>query len=79
MIVKVNGIPDKEMLSTISGLNCVVSAERFGNDIDVTIDGDNSVCVEFFKELGALNIGVYGVNEEDALEATYLRLIKESK
>lgn len=79
MTVRVDGVPDKEMISKILQLNNVVSAERFGNDIDVTINGDMEVCVGFFKDLGALNIGVYGVNEEDALEATYLRLIKESK
>ncbi|AIZ56953.1 trehalose/maltose import ATP-binding protein MalK [Candidatus Methanoplasma termitum] len=79
MTVKVNSIPAPEMISKIAKLNNVVSAERFGNDIDVTIDGGNSACVTFFDDLSALRIGVYGVNEEDALEATYLRLIKESR
>ena len=79
MTVKVDSIPDSEMISKIVQLNNVVSAERYGNDIDVTIEGDIRICVQFFKDIGALNIGAYGVNEEDALEATYLRLIKESR
>jgi len=79
MTVKTDGVPDKEMMSRILQLNNVVSAERFGNDIDVTISGDIGVCVGFFNDLAALRIGAYGLNEEDALEATYLRLIKESK
>ena len=79
MIVRINGIPTPEIIAKVGNLNNVISAERFGNDIDVTIDGDNSICVGFFNDLSTLNIGAYGVNEEDALEATYLRLIKESR
>ncbi|MDR2699065.1 MAG: ABC transporter ATP-binding protein [Candidatus Methanoplasma sp.] len=79
MIVKVEGIPDSGMIERILQLNNVVSAERFGNDIDVTIKGDDSIRVKFYNDLGALNIGVYGVNEDSALETTYLKLIKESR
>jgi len=79
MTVRVDSIPDKEMISKILQLNNVVSAERFGNDIDVTIKGERDVCVGFFDGLSSLSIGVYSVNEEDALESTYLNLIKESR
>ncbi|MCL2031872.1 MAG: ABC transporter ATP-binding protein [Methanomassiliicoccaceae archaeon] len=79
MIVKVESIPNENMISKIGQLNNVVSAERYGNDIDVIIKGDNNVRVRFFNDLGALNIGAYGVNEEDTLETTYLKLIKESR
>ena len=79
MIVKVDATPNNEMISRITRLDNVASAERFGNDIDVTIKGDKNVCVKFFKDIGALNIGVYGATEEDSLEAAYLELIKESR
>ncbi|MDR1954521.1 MAG: ABC transporter ATP-binding protein [Candidatus Methanoplasma sp.] len=79
MIVKVEGTPNEDMISKVLQLNNVVSAERFGNDIDVMIKGDNNVRVKFFNELSALGIGVYGVNEEGTLETTYLKLIKESR
>jgi ABC-2 type transport system ATP-binding protein len=79
MSVKINGTPEPDILSKISKLDNVISAEKLGNDINVSINGDNDACVRFFDDLSALKIGVYGVNEEDALEATYLRLIKESR
>jgi len=79
MTVKVENIPNNEMISKVLQLEDVVSAERFGNDIDVSVRGDKDVCVRFFNNLSKLNIGVYGVQEEDALEATYLNLIKESR
>jgi ABC-2 type transport system ATP-binding protein len=79
IIVKVDATPNNEMISRITRLDNVASAERFGNDIDVTIKGDKNVCVKFFKDIGALNIGVYGATEEDSLEAAYLELIKESR
>ena len=79
MTVKVENIPNNEMISKVLQLENVVSAERFGNDIDVSVRGDIDVCVRFFNDLSLLNIGVYGVQEEDALEATYLNLIKESR
>ena len=79
MIVKVKGAPDSEMISKVLRLKNVVSAERFGNDIDVTIKGDEDVPVKFFNDISSLNIGAYGVNEEDTLETAYLKLIKESR
>ncbi|MCL2147860.1 MAG: ABC transporter ATP-binding protein [Methanomassiliicoccaceae archaeon] len=79
MIVRVDGIPTEDMISKIGQLNNVVSAERFGNDVDVTIKGDRAEHIKFFNDVSALNIGAYGVNEEDTLETTYLKLIKESR
>jgi ABC-2 type transport system ATP-binding protein len=79
MIVKVDATPDEGMVSRVQQLSNVVSAERFGNDIDVTIKGEIDVCVKFFNDLSALKIGVYGVNEEDTLETTYLKLIKGTR
>ncbi|MCL2318122.1 MAG: ABC transporter ATP-binding protein [Methanomassiliicoccaceae archaeon] len=79
LTVKINGVPDQETISKVGRLKNVVTAEKLGDDIDVTIDGGRDACVKFFDDLSALKIGAYGVREEDALEATYLRLIKESK
>jgi len=79
MTVRIDGIPDKEIISKVLQINNVITAERFGNDISVEIGGDRSACVCFFNDLSALNIGAFGVTEEDALESTYLQLIKESK
>ncbi|MDR0309704.1 MAG: ABC transporter ATP-binding protein [Candidatus Methanoplasma sp.] len=79
MTVKVNTVPEKETISRIEQLNNVMSAERYGNDIEVTLDGDTGACVKFLNDVSALNIGAYSVNEENALETTYLKLIKESR
>ncbi|MCL1810814.1 MAG: ATP-binding cassette domain-containing protein, partial [Methanomassiliicoccaceae archaeon] len=79
MTVKVDSVPNKEMTSKIEGLENVVSAERYGNEIEVTINGGIDVCVRFFNDIGTLNIGAYALSEEDALESTYLNLIKESR
>ncbi|MDR1690843.1 MAG: ABC transporter ATP-binding protein [Candidatus Methanoplasma sp.] len=79
MIVKVEEAPNKETISKVMGLNNVISAERFGNDIDVMVKGDAGVRVQFFNDVSALNIGAYSVSEEDNLETAYLKLIKESR
>ena len=79
MIVKLETVPTTENIDTIGGLNNVVSAERFGNDVDVTIRDGTDCRSIFFTDLSALKIGVHSVYEEDTLETTYLRLIKESR
>lgn len=79
MTVKTDSIPDADLIGRISGLRNVVSAERFGNDIDVTIKGDETVRSVFFSDVSALNVGVYSVFEDDNLEAAYMNLIKESR
>ena len=79
LIVKLDSIPTKENIDTIAGVDNVISAERFGNDVDVSMKGDVEFRSRFFNDLSALNIGVHSVHEEDSLETTYLRLIKESR
>lgn len=78
MTIKIESIPNKETIEKIEQLDNVISAERFGNDVNAIIKGDDSVRTQFYNDLGTLNIGVYSVNEEDTLETAYLRLIKES-
>jgi ABC-2 type transport system ATP-binding protein len=79
LMVKLTTTPVKEIVDKVAQLSNVVSADRFGNDIDVSIQGDNDTCAEFYTALEALKVGVYSVYEEDSLEAAYLRLIKESR
>jgi len=77
--VKLTGDPMKEDIEKISGVENVISADRFGNDVDVIMKGNLEYRSKFFSDISALNIGVYSVFEEDSLETTYLRLIKESR
>jgi ABC-2 type transport system ATP-binding protein len=79
LTVKLTEPPASDTIDAISGFENVVSADRLGNDIDVSIKGDDNTCAGFFSYLNTLNAGVYSVFEEDSLEAAYLRLIKESK
>jgi len=79
MTVKLENIPTKDNIDKIAELENVVSAERFGNDVDVLLKGDLEYRTKFFSDISALNIGVYSVFEEDSLETTYLKLIKESR
>ncbi|MCL1979307.1 MAG: ABC transporter ATP-binding protein [Methanomassiliicoccaceae archaeon] len=76
--IKVESTPSPLMTHMVEQLDNVVSAERYGNDIEAVVEGDISACVKFFKDISSLNIGAYGVSEEDNLETTYLKLIKES-
>ena len=77
--VKLTGDSMKEDIEKISGVENVISADRFGNDVDVIMKGNLEYRSKFFSDISALNIGVYSVFEEDSLETTYLRLIKESR
>ena len=79
MIVKLNGVPTKSDIDSIAELDYVIAADRFGNDVDVSLEGDIMLRSKFFTDLSGLNIGVYSVYEEDSLETTYLSLIKESR
>jgi ABC-type multidrug transport system, ATPase component len=79
MTVKLTNDPQNEDIERISEIENVISADRFGNDVDVIMKGDLEYRAKFFSDLSALDIGVYSTFEEDSLETTYLRLIKESR
>lgn len=78
MTVRTIGVPDEDMMDRMASLDNVVSVERMGNDMDVTIKGDGEIRTKFFSDVNGLDIGAYSISEDDSLEATYLRLIKES-
>ena len=80
MVVRSNRTPDADMMSALESLDGVESAERSGNDVNVRLKSSNGKTKEaFFKGVGALDMGVYSVCEEESLESVYLDLIKESK
>jgi len=79
MILKMTAVPSQQVISDISALENVKSAERFGNDVDIFIKGDDDVCAKLFSQINDLNVGAYALSEENTLEATYLKFIKESR
>lgn len=80
MIAKTREAPDERMLALVAGLDNVVSAERLGNDIDLTLDmSKGDVRPQLYSDLDSLGIGIYSLFENESLEATYLSLIKESR
>lgn len=78
MRIRLIRTPEESDLKAVSSLENVIEAQRVGNEIDAMVKGDDAVLAHFFESLAGLNIGVYGVSEEDSLEAKYLSLIKES-
>ncbi|MDR1404203.1 MAG: ABC transporter ATP-binding protein [Candidatus Methanoplasma sp.] len=76
---KLKDTPTRELIEKVSALDNVVSAERFGNDIEIGFKGDMDSRAVLFRDLGLLNAGIYGLSEEDELETTYLNLIAESR
>ena len=79
VIIKVDGFPTDNMMKSISDLDYVISAERLGNDISVTMGADVALRARLFSDVAAMDMKVYGFTEEDSLEETYLKLIKESR
>jgi ABC-2 type transport system ATP-binding protein len=79
VIAKVDGIPTDETIAKIDGLDYVISAERLGNDISINMGSDIALRSRLFSDLAVLDARIYGLVEQDALEETYLDLIKESR
>ena len=79
VIAKVDGVPTDDVMEQIDSLDYVISAERLGNDISITIASDPALRARLYKELADMDLNVYGMTEEDSLEETYLNLIKESR
>jgi ABC-type multidrug transport system, ATPase component len=79
MIVKMDEVPTDDTMDKIARLDNVVSARRSGNDVEVSLKGNMEYRSKFFSDLSLLKVGVHSAFEEDALESTYLRLIKESR
>ena len=80
VVVKPLETPNEDMIEKISRLSKVVSAERMGGDINVRISGDSRDMAVLFREMAALDFPICGMSESsNALEDTYLSLIKESR
>jgi ABC-2 type transport system ATP-binding protein len=71
----------QEELDMISGLPDVVSAKNNGNETAVCLRGGPPEQNRFFEQVVGLDIGAYSLADDagDALESTYLRLVKESR
>ena len=79
LIAKIDGLPTDDMIEQIDSLDYVISAERLGNDIAITMDADTSLRTKLYRDLDRMDMNIYGLTEQDALEETYLDLIKESR
>lgn len=77
--LKMIGGPTADAVSRISGLANVEEAKAAGSTVEVRFTGSDSDQLRFFNEIGALNLGVFNLHEEDALESVYLSMIAESR
>lgn len=79
LIAKIDGIPSDDVIQAVDSLDYVISAERLGNDISINIEANPTLRSRLYKDLSQMDISIYGLTEENALEETYLDLIKESR
>lgn len=79
MVVKTKNAPSQDLIDKVGSWEYVHNSERFGNDLQVVIDEDLDTRERLYRDLSALNAGVYSVSESSALEETYLKLIKETR
>lgn len=79
MVLRTESTPTEEMVSAVTGIAGVVTAERSGNEIHVKYDLSKGGRSDLFSEVAALGIGAYSLSEGDSLESRYLELIKESR
>ena len=80
IIVKPLEAPTESMVSAIAGLPNVNSASVNGTDISVMFDGEQSDVARLFRDLAHLDFPICSMSESaNALEETYLSLIKESR
>jgi ABC-2 type transport system ATP-binding protein len=77
--LKILGGPTDNAVSRIARLDNVDGAAIAGNAIDVRFIGGDEDQLRFFNEVGSLGLGVFNLQEEDALESVYLRMIAESR
>jgi len=79
LILRTEKTPDAEMISRISAIDAVVSADRIGNEVSIKFDTSLRPRSALFRDVCNLDIGAYALAEGDNLEAKYLELIKESR
>lgn len=73
------GGPTNSTIEKISGLPNVTKASIEARTLVVLFEGDDKDQADFFDNISKLSIGAYNLNEEDALEAVYLDMIKETR
>jgi len=80
MLIRLDRIPTEADVSRVSSLGYVLRAERIGEDIAVSIKGtDTGIRSRLLEDIASMRMGAISFKEQDALEETYLDLIKESR
>ncbi len=80
MMIKLNRVPTEADVNRVSALGYVIRAERIGEEIAVSIKGtDMRIRSRLLEDIASMRMGVISFKEQDALEETYLDLIKESR
>ena len=71
---------NQEMVSKLAALKNIEKAEIEGETINLTLDGGDEEEAELFEQIANIGFRVRSVSVDDnALEAKYLDLIKESR
>ncbi len=73
------GGPTDSAIEKISGLPNVTKVSIEAKTVAVLFEGDDGDQADFFNNVSKLGVGAYNLNEEDALEAVYLNMIKETR
>jgi ABC-2 type transport system ATP-binding protein len=73
------GGPTNSTVEKISGLPNVTKTSIEARTLVVLFEGDDKDQADFFDNVSKLSVGAYNLNEEDALEAVYLDMIKETR
>lgn len=80
ILVRIGRDITQDIVGRIRDLPYVSEAERYGNEIELKVEGGKDSQMQLYRDLGGMDIGVYHLAEnENTLEATYLDLIKESR
>lgn len=79
VFIKIDHVPTEQDISKIASIPGVISASRFGNEIDVRLPFELARDPSFFTHVSELGIGAYNLYENESLESAYLSLIKESR
>lgn len=79
VFVKLDHVPTEQDISKVASIPEVISASRFGNEIDVRLPFELARDPIFFTQVSELGIGAYNLYENESLESAYLSLIKESR
>jgi ABC-2 type transport system ATP-binding protein len=73
------GGPTESAIKVIEELSNVNGVCIEGNDITIEFEGTDDDQARLFDDLSNTRIGVFNLREEDALEAIYLTMIKETR